>query len=448
MTLWAPRLTPSDAPIYQRIADQLERDVAEGLLVAGSRLPTHRELARRLGVTVVTITRAYAEAAERGLVETTVGRGSFVRAPRRESVAGNGGREIDLSMNAIEAPPPPFSKELAQRLAATLMTPYGGPAGTERHRAAGAVWMGRQRPDAVPERVFVTSGAQHAMHAALAALTKPGDTVLTEAVTYFGIKAVAGLLRLELEPVAVDRHGLQPGALEQAARRSGARVLYITPTLHNPTGSVMPDRRRRDVATLAERLGITIVEDDVHGFLAPDAPPPITSHVEGVFLTGVGKSLAPALRVGWLLAPEGLAARIQSAMFATSLFPSPLGAEIAASWIEDGTAERIVAHRRATIATRQRMARRILGSAAGHADERSPHLWIELPRRWTPEAFAEDLRTRGVRVAPAGMFATGTEVPRAIRICLGAASAAEAETAINVIATAMVGEERLAASVI
>jgi len=154
--------------------------------------------------------------------------------------------------------------------------------------------------------------------------------------------------------------------------------------------------------------------------------------------------LAPALRVGWLLAPETLVPRIQAALGATTLFPSPLGAEIAASWIEDGTAERIVAQRRAAIAARQRLARRILGRAAGHADERSPHLWIELPRRWTPETFAEELRERGVRVAVAGMFATGLDVPRAIRVCLGAAGAADVETAMNVIATALEGEERMA----
>jgi len=239
MTLWSPRLATTDAPIYLRIADQLERDVAEGLLVTGSRLPTHRDLARLLGVTVVTVTRAYAEAAERGLVETTVGRGTFVRAPRRESAAA-AGREIDLSTNALEGPPPAITKELAQRLAGAMATPYGAAGGTERHRAAGAVWIGRQRPDAVPERVLVTAGAQHAIHAALAALTKPGDLVLTEAVTYHGIKSIAALLHVRLEAVRVDRHGLIPDALEQPARRRGARALYVTPTLHNPTGRIMP----------------------------------------------------------------------------------------------------------------------------------------------------------------------------------------------------------------
>jgi DNA-binding transcriptional MocR family regulator len=443
MTIWSPRLTQSDGPIYVSIADQLERDVADGLLVAGSRLPTHRDLARRLGVTVVTITRAYAEAAERGLVETAVGRGSFVRAPRRETT--NAAREIDLATNVVAAPDRVLTKELVQRLTAMLATSYGAAGGSERHRAAGATWLARTRRDAVAERVLVTAGAQQAMLAAIAAQTKPGDTLLTEAVTYHGIRAIASLLHLKLEAVAIDRHGLLPDALEQAARRRGTKVLYITPTLQNPTGAVMPEKRRRELAAVIDRLGIGLVEDDVYGFLAGDAPPPITSHVDGVFLTGCGKSLVPALRVGWLLAPDALLARIQSVLAATTLFPSPLGAEVAASWIEDGTADRIVAEKRHGITTRNRLARRILGKDAGHAHEQSPHLWLELPRRWSADAFEDELRSRGVRVTGARAFATGPEVPNAARICLGApATAGELETALHIITSALRGEERVA----
>lgn len=443
MTIWSPRLMQSGAPIYMRIADQLERDVADGVLVAGSRLPTHRELAKSLGVTVVTVTRAYAEAAQRGLVETAVGRGSFVRAPRRE--AATSAREIDLATNIVAAPDRVLTKELVQRLTAMLATSYGAAGGSERHRAAGAKWLARTHPDAVAERVLVTAGAQQAMFAAIAAQTKPGDTLLAETVTYHGVRAIASLLHLKLEAVAIDRHGMLPDALERAAKKRGAKVVYITPTLQNPTGAVMPDKRRRDLAAVADRHGLGIIEDDVYGFLAEEAPPPITSHVEGVFLTGCGKSLAPALRVGWLLAPDALLARIQSVLAATTLFPSPFGAEVAATWIEDGTAERMLAEKRSGIAARGRLARRILGREAGHADERSPHLWLELPRRWTADAFEDELRARGVRVAGARAFATGPEVPNAARICLGApTTAGELETALHIILSALHGEERFA----
>ncbi|MBV9496314.1 MAG: PLP-dependent aminotransferase family protein [Acidobacteria bacterium] len=442
MTIWSPKLLASDAPIYVRIADRLERDVADGVLVAGSRLPTHRDLARRLGVTVVTVTRAYAEAAERGLVETTVGRGSFVRAQRRETASTS--REIDLATNEVHASERTLPKELTQRLAAALNTSYGPAGGSDRHRAAGATWLARTHRDATPERVLLTTGAQQAMLAAIAAQTKPGDAVLAESVTFHGIRAIAALLHLKLEPVAIDRHGMLPDALAKAAKKRGAKIVYITPTLQNPTGVVMPEKRRRDLAAVADRHGLTILEDDVYGFLAEDAPAPITSHVEGVFLTGCGKSLAPALRVGWLLAPQALVPRIQSALAASTIFPSPLGAEIAATWIEDGTADKLVAEKRHTIANRHRLARRVLGRDAGGSDERSPHLWLELPRRWTPEGFEDELRARGVRVAGAHAFATGADVPRAARICLGSpATASELETGLHIITSVLRGEERV-----
>src|SRR3954447_8392265 len=154
MTIWSPKLEQSEGPLYQRIADLLQRDVDSGALLPGSRLPTQRELARKLGVTVVTVTRAYSEAAERGLLESTVGRGSFVRE-RREEVA-----VIDLSTNVIQGGVPLMSAALAARIGAAMTMPYGIGGGSERHRAAGAAWLQRTRPDAQAARVIVTAGAQ------------------------------------------------------------------------------------------------------------------------------------------------------------------------------------------------------------------------------------------------------------------------------------------------
>ena len=117
MTLWSPRLQNTSNPIYVRIADAVERDVHAGVLVAGSQLPTHRHLASELGITPVTVTRAYAEAARRGLVESATGRGTFVRTSRRDlSVA----TEIDLATNAVTIPLPTPTTTTLLRAAATL----------------------------------------------------------------------------------------------------------------------------------------------------------------------------------------------------------------------------------------------------------------------------------------------------------------------------------------
>lgn len=434
--MWLPRLSQSEGPLYRRIADQLERDVENGLLLPGSRLPTQRDLAKRLGITAVTVTRAYSAAAERGLVESTVGRGSFVRERRDDASV------IDLSTNVIHGGSPLMSAALAARIGVALTTPYGVGGGSERHRAAGASWIQRARPDAHGGRIIVTAGAQQGILLAFAALLEPGDVVLTEVTTYHWMRSTAELLRVRVEGVAVDRHGMLPDALARAARRRGAKALYITPTLHNPTGSVMPEKRRREIAAIVERQGLMVVEDDVYGFLAEHAPPALTSFAPGMFITGMGKSVAPALRVGYLLAPQELLPRLESLLNASTLFTSPVVAEIAASVIEDGTAARLAAQRREEIAARARIARKILGRHAGSSDERSSHLWIPLPQRWTSESFAAAARARGVRVATASQFAMTKDVPNAIRISIGApSSASELESALGVLESLREGEE-------
>jgi DNA-binding transcriptional MocR family regulator len=436
MTIWSPRLSDSDTPIYGRIADALERDVRSGMLIAGSQLPTHRQLAVTLGITPVTVTRAYAEAARRGLVESSIGRGTFVRAARRDVAIAD---EIDLATNTVNVPIPPPTPAVLQRAGTMLVQGlYATGAGTERHRAAGAAWIGR-RTD--PARVVVTAGTQHALFLALAATTKPGDTLLTESLTYHGARAAAALLHLRLEPVAIDRYGLVPAALERAARSRSARVLYTIPTLHNPTGSIMPEKRRREIAAVAERHGLTIIEDDVSGFLLEKPPPPIASFAPDrtVFITGLGKAIAAAMRVGYLVAPDSLLPRIHSALGATVLFSSPVVAEIASTWIEDGTAARIVEQKRAEVAVRSRVARRILPDVTG--DPRALHLWMELSKRWTADSFTDEARRRRVRIASASSFAVTPEIPRAVRISIGTPpTIAELETALHVLAG--IGEVR------
>lgn len=442
MTIWSPRLQESDAPIYGRIADALERDVRSGMLIPGSQLPTHRELARSLGITPVTVTRAYSEAARRGLVESATGRGTFVRTVRRAAAVTE---ELDLATNTVSIALPEPSPAMLQRAGSMLINgTYAIGIGTERHRAAGAAWIGRKTD---PDNVIVTAGTQHALFLALAAMTKSGDTVFTEAVTYHGVKAVASLLGLKLEPLPLDRYGLVPDALERAARGRAGKVVYTIPSLHNPTTIVMPEKRRRELAAVAERLGLTIIEDDVSGFLLDKTPPAIATFAPDrtIFLSGLGKAIAAGLRVGYLVAPDALLPRLQSALNATVLFSSPVVAELATTWIEDGTAARIAEQKRAEVALRQRLARRMLSHEGG--DPRAMHLWIELPKRWTADAFVEEARRRRVRIASASSFAVTSAVPRAVRISIGApATIAELEAALHVIGG--IGEERIQGPVV
>src|SRR5688572_13244432 len=99
MTMWLPTLDGRRRPVYRAIADAIDEDVQKGILRAGARLPPHRDLADHLGVTVTTITRAYAEASRRGLISGHVGRGTFIRGQEPEDTPSPG--PIDLSINVL-----------------------------------------------------------------------------------------------------------------------------------------------------------------------------------------------------------------------------------------------------------------------------------------------------------------------------------------------------------
>jgi DNA-binding transcriptional MocR family regulator len=435
MTMWTPDLRQRSGPRYIAIAEALAEDAGGGRLRPGTRLPTHRDLADRLGVTVGTITRAYAEATRRGLVTGEVGRGTFVRASARPLAAvapvPDAGL-IDLSANL---PPAVATQREAATLARTLaalarrkdlgrLLAYPPEGGAREHRAAGAEWVRRGGFTTSVERVLVTSGSQHGMTSVFAALFGPGDVIATEALTYPGMKALAGLLALRLHGVAIDEHGLRPDAFAAACRTRRPKALYCVPTLQNPTTAVMPASRRQEIAAIARDHGVLIVEDDVHGRLLARPQPPLSSFApeNSVYVTGTSKVLAPGLRIGFTVAPPALGPRIAAAIRGTTWMAAPLMAEIASRWIQDGTAETILARKRKEAAARYRVARKALERFQVQAHPEAYHLWLGLPKPWRAESYVEAARRAGVAVTSASAFAVGRgAAPEAVRLCLGAA---------------------------
>jgi len=426
--MWQPRLTDAPGPLYRRVAAALREDVASGRLQAGTRLPTHRELARALKTTVVTASRAYREAAGWGLVRGEVGRGTFVlaAAPGSRPSIPDGADFVDLTANfvAIGEDEAGASRQLAAdgRLLWEVLQRRYPPGGGGEHRSAGAAWVRRSGWAPRAAEVVVTSGAQHGILIALAALARPGGDLYVEALTYPGIERAARTLGLQPRPVAVDGHGLIPAALAEVHDGRPGGVLFCQPTLHNPTSALMPEARRLELAEMARRLDLALIEDSVYEFLLPDSPPPLaalaperTCHI----ITG-SKAFAPGMRIGYLIAPEPLVPRLQAEVAATGLVAAPHLADLATRWILDGTAGRIAAAKRREVGRRQQIARSILAGLSWTAHPCSSHLWLELPSPWRVEPFVEEARRRGVAVNPAAAFATEpAAAPAAVRICLG-----------------------------
>ncbi|HUN48008.1 MAG TPA: PLP-dependent aminotransferase family protein [Stellaceae bacterium] len=432
MTTWQPDLGSQRRPLYRAIADALASDIRAGRLPVGTRLPTHRDLAWDLKVTVGTVTRAYAEAERRGLISGEVGRGTYVRpagaaatiTPMAEPPSPD---FVDLSVNR------PQTTGEAALLAKGLREIVGGDsletllqyqphAGRRVDRAAGARWIARGGVETDEDHVLVTQSGQNAVASVLSAVTQPGDTVACESLTYPGVRSAASLLNLRLAPVAMDAEGLIPDAFAALCRSGAVKALYTLPTLHNPTATVLSDERRQAVAETARAYGVAIIEDDVYGFLLDKAPPPFARLLPelGFYITSTSKSLAPGIRIGYVHAPDSAIERVAAALRATVYMATPLMAALATRCIEDGTAERIVAAKRAETAERQKLTREILGDTRLTGNPAAPHLLLWMPEGWRADTFESAARRQGVGVTPATAFWLGRNAPpNAVRICLG-----------------------------
>ena len=420
-------------PRYLAIAEALAEDVSSARLAAGAQLPTHRDLADRLGVTVGTVSRAYAEASRRGLIAGEVGRGTFVRAPAggEPGVTGEADAAGIVEMS-INHPPPVEGAEAAalQAMLATLsrrrdlasLLAYSPDGGSRAHREAAAEWLERGGHRVAADRIVVCNGSQHGLVALLSMLAREGDVILAEELTYPGLKAIAGLLRMRLHAVAMDGEGIVPEALDEAGRATAARVLYCVPTVQNPTARVMGAKRRAEIAAVIRGHGLTTIEDDVHGRLAVDPPPPLAALVpeSTYYVTSTSKTLAPGLRVGFVAAPPGMAERLAATVRVTTWGAAPLTTEVVAGWIRDGAAEAILKARRAEAAARHALARETLAGLGARTSAGAYHVWMTLPDPWRSAAFAAEAHQRGVAVTAAEAFLVGrVEPPAAVRLCLG-----------------------------
>jgi len=457
---WTPSLPPGEAPIYERLLDALRADIETGALAAGARLPPQRDLAHRLGLGLGTVTRAYVEAEKAGLVEAHVGRGSFVRGAARDRPARPADvGPINLSRNI--APDGPARARLADTLARLRRRSdlldhldYAPSAGLEVQRRAGAAWLARSGglTGADWTRLVCTAGAQQALALAFGALVRWGDTVLCEASTFYGVKALAEHMGYSLKGLAMDAQGLRPDALDEAAATGAFRVVAIQPTLQNPTGRIMSAGRRAQIVAVARKHDLMIIEDDIYAVYAPDAPPPfaVLAPERTFHVSGVSKSLAPGLRTGFLITPPGdPLERVLRAVRALAYAPPNFGGLIATQWIEDGTADVIVAEIQAEMTARLALAREILGGAAETPMSTiAPHVWLPMSELDAERLAGRALRG-GVELTPPSAPVVTPGLTTGVRLCLGAArDRQELERGLRIVAAAVADEDERSRGVI
>ncbi|MFI6599312.1 PLP-dependent aminotransferase family protein [Nonomuraea sp. NPDC050536] len=427
----------AEGPLYRRLTEAFVRAVGSGDLRTGDRLPSERRLADALSVSRATVVAVYDALRGSGLVETRRGSGTRVsgaavvhRVPADGRVQG--GQATAVIQRLVAQPPNLISlgqaaeaggPDLAQALLHLVREDLPGlildagyhPAGLPALRAAIAAHHTAHGLPTTPDQVVVTTGATQAVTLSAQLYLGRGSTTIVESPGWPGCLDVLRAAGSQLVGVELDSDGIRIDRLATALAGHRPALLYVMPTYHNPTGTLMSAGRRRRVAELAAEHGVTLLEDSAHAAaLAPgQAPPPIAAHPAGATVLTVGsltKAVWGGLRIGWIRAPQDAVARL-ARLKALNDLGSPL--------LDQALAARLLPELPALAPERDRIRRERLATITRLLAEQLPHwrwqepqggsvLWIRLPPGTDARIYAQVALRHGAEVIPgATMDPTG-----------------------------------------
>ncbi len=447
MSHWPLTREDIHRPAYRSLAQGIASAIDSGSLRPGDRLPPHRDLAWRLGLSVQTVSRAYEELIRADLISGEVGRGSFVKSGPRETVevpwyrAGSDRPPVDLSMMTPVCLPAIAEawRDSMHRIADRMPDPviysfrprqtmalYGGMA---------AAWLARCGMVLPAQRILITNGCTPALMIALMSVANPGDQIATESSTCHTLKPALRHLHLRMRGIEGDGRGMLPEALAAAARAPGnkLRAVFLLPSGAGPFARIVDRERREELARTAAENGLIIIEDDALGPVAPRRPPPVSAFAPecSLYFTGLTKCLSPGLRLGFLAMPEKLAERVLNRHLSLSWMATPIMAEIARDWMERGIADGLLTAQRRELAQRNRLAQRLLGGRS-KGFPHGLHRWLPLPFGTDEQELIRAALKRDVAIAPGSGFAVIDRAP-ALRICLGGANERDLENGLTAI---------------
>lgn len=341
--------------IYHSILDHIRSDLLEDDL----QLPSVRELSKQLGVSLVTVVKAYQKLEHDGFITSVQGKGTFIRKTKIEEAVKKERtisydwqlsvqdylprsqfarfhqvpERIHLSSNMIDPgllPNRYLEQEIHKMLSNNprVLSQYGEIQGDKELRQAMYEYLKRMDVPTTPENILVTSGSQQGIDLIARTFVGPGDVVVMEAPTYPGAIDVFRGRGATILTVPVDSDGMRVDLLQNLCDKYNPKIIYTVPTFHNPTGAVMPTKRRRQILEIAQSTQCLVIEDDPCSEIYFDKKPPTSmksldqyGHV--IYLKGLSKTLAPGCRIGILAASGSIFKRLLAAKANTDL-GSPL----------------------------------------------------------------------------------------------------------------------------
>jgi len=463
--------------LYVQLADQLAARIERGELAEGERLPGMRELSRRLGVALVTVSQAYDSLVARGRAVTRVGKGTYVSAPSAPSAPFARRWEPDIEgfsrarmegvldrLARASAPgtislatghPAPETFPLAEFAKCVARTLTGDPPETMQYasgngdadlRATLARALVARGVPATADDIVVCSGAQQAADIVASTLLETRAVVAAETPSYaptLGVFDARGATYVE---IAADAGGIRVDDIERVFAEYRPRLFYVNPFAQNPTGAVLPERRAKAIVALARRYDVVVLEDQTGWVFTYEGKPPapLAAHdTDGrvILIESFSKTIFPALRVGYVFARGGLRAPLESAKMRADSFTSTLMQRALWRFMNSPAYARHLRGARALYRARRDAFVDALGSALPRIAVLPPAagttLWLPLPSRFSTQSAFDACAREGVLTMPADpWYPTRTGTP-ALRLGFGDLAEASMREAIARLARAL-----------
>lgn len=426
-----------DLPLYRQVAGEIQQLIDRGVLRPGDKLPPTRELAGQLGLNRTTVSAAYSVLERSGSIDGRVGRGSFVAGSQSE-VPDNAGPELGSTISFASSRPSAheFPVDGFRRLAKEVIdgadvgellqlgSAFGyGP--LRRFLVREALQLGHAKSG---DDLLITNGCQQALDLIAREFAGPGTSIVLEDPVYHGMLRTFARSGAELFGVPVDHDGIDPASLEDMLERHKPAIVAVTPSFQNPTGATLPFERRKRIAELAGRFGCLLIEVDVYtGLRYSGTPlPAVRTFASGptLLLGSYSKVSFPGLRVGWVLGPRDLIARLAEAKEISDLHSDHLSQAVLLRFAESGELDRHL--RRSQLSGAARL--EAVLSACEHylppgarwtRPEGGMNLWVEFPPPIDAEMLLRAAEARGVTFLTGRHFSTRNAHRRALRLSFG-----------------------------
>ncbi|WP_170450017.1 PLP-dependent aminotransferase family protein [Ruegeria arenilitoris] len=436
-TIWPTDLPKSKGPKYTLVADTIRKAIENKQMEVGVKLPPVRELAYRLQITPGTVARAYSILTEEGLLQAEVGRGTFVAPPKMPLLDDVWSRQLHLRDDKYDANVSLFSPRLPDVGQVSLIrsclakVAQGDPKMFMNYptrdaylpvRQAVVDWLSDLPLGALnADDIVLTHGGQSGLCVVFqTVLRDPKPVVLVEDLSYAGFRRAGELMRAEVVGVKMDKWGISPDALDHILRQTRAQAICVSPEVQNPTGGHSPLERRNEVIEIARRHDLQIIEDDCYRMGEARAPSYRALAPErGWHVSSISKTLTPALRVGFAIAPRERSGDLRrSAEYGYFGLAQPL-AELTRLLLSHPQSRQMARDVRAKMGEYVRVAVNALGGFNLNWDADIPFVWLSLPSGWRAAAFSRAAEREGIQLRSADEFALRDgRAPNAVRIAM------------------------------